>query len=122
MIVDMHVAPTWEYIPVAPYRIVAVSLSTSPNRPMPYVNYRPTIDGAVKLFECLRSPLPDRSVVLSDTNDVTLLSHNTSDRFHLRWIGVAAGFDALREHTTVPPLEVDLAEIEAHAAWSTPDD
>lgn len=115
--IPMHVAPSWDYVPVGPYTVHAVSLAGDKNVP-PLIECRATIDEAVKLFERVRSPLPERSVILTDINDVALLSHNTGSRYDLRWIGVAAGFEAMREAAVLDPLDVDLAEIEAHTAWT----
>lgn len=117
--IDMHLAPSWDYVPVGPYTVYAVSL-VGDKRVPPVVMCRPTIVQALDLFFVLRSPLPERSVVLVDFNDITLVSYNTGSAYAQNWIGVAAGFEAMRDADILDPLDVDLAEIEAHAAWSRP--
>jgi hypothetical protein len=101
--------------------VAAVSLVNDERIP-PVIVWRPTIGEAITLFESLRSPLPERSAVVTDYNDITLISHNTGPAYIKNWIGVAAGFEALREANILDPLDVDLAEIEAHESWSRGDD
>lgn len=117
----MHIAPSWDYCPVGPYCVAAVSLIGDRNVP-PQTRWSTTLAGAIRLFEQMRSPLPERSVILTDFNDIALISHNTGSRYIKNWIGVAAGFDALRDAGILDPLEVDLAEIEAHESWTRGED
>ena len=103
-------APSWDYVPVGPYTVHAVSLVGDKRCP-PMIGCRATIVEAAELFEQVRSPLPERSVILTDFNDVAVLSHNTGSRYDLRWIGIAAGFDAMREAGVLDPYDIDFAEI-----------
>lgn len=122
----MHVAPSWEYVPVAPYRVLATTLGTAldgAHHPPPHVEWRPTLVDALQLFDCTRVTVcreMERSVIVTDFNDITVLAYANSRRWFSHWIGTAAAFEALRDaNVTLEPIEVDLAEIEAHAAWST---
>jgi len=112
---DMRVPPSWDYEPVAPFRLIATDIG---RLRIDLWLWLDAIDLAMAAFVDAVLPVKDRfGVVVTDRDDVVVIAHNSSAHWIAHWIGVRAAYDEIGRHELMDPVDLSLATVEAELPW-----